>query len=150
MPNPQAPAKILGHPFHPMLVPFPIAFFVGTLGADLMFATSLDEFWFRGTEWLLGAGVILALIAALAGFIDLIGSAAIRSISIAWWHFIGNLLMVMIEAFNWYRRYTLGPDAVLNAGLYLSLLAVAIMLFTGWLGWELVYRRHVGVTDLDI
>jgi len=55
--------------------------------------------------------------------------------------------MVLIEAFNWYRRYSIGPDAVLNTGLYLSAIAVLIMLVTGWLGWEMVYRRRVGVAD---
>jgi hypothetical protein len=29
MPNPRSTASIAGHPIHPMLIPFPIAFFVG-------------------------------------------------------------------------------------------------------------------------
>jgi uncharacterized membrane protein len=47
MSNPQATAKIAGHPLHPMLVPFPIAFFVATVGADFMYLHSGDPFWFR-------------------------------------------------------------------------------------------------------
>ena len=147
MANPHSTAEILGHPFHPMLVPFPIAFFVGTLGADIMYASNQDEFWFRATLWLLGAGVVMALLAAVAGFIDVLGDAAIQSLTIAWVHLGANLLMVLIEAFNWYRRYSIGPDAVLNTGLYLSAIAVLIMLVTGWLGWEMVYRRRVGIAD---
>jgi len=30
-------ASIAGHPLHPMLVPFPIAFLVGALASDLVF-----------------------------------------------------------------------------------------------------------------
>jgi len=32
-------------------------------------------------------------------------------------------------------------------GLILSVVAVGIMLFTGWKGWQMVYRHHVGVSD---
>jgi len=37
MPNPKSTAQIAGHPIHPMLIPFPIAFFVSTFVADLVF-----------------------------------------------------------------------------------------------------------------
>src|ERR1043166_9006374 len=141
--NPRSTAKIAGHPLHPMLVPFPIAFFVATLGADLMYRSNGDDFWFRMSEWLLGAGVVMALLAALMGFIDVLGEAAIRALGIAWAHLLGNLLAVLVEAFNWYRRYDMGPDAVLPTGLYLSIAAVLILLVTGWLGWEMVYRHRV-------
>jgi uncharacterized membrane protein len=147
MSNPESTAKIAGHPLHPMLVPFPIAFFVGTLGADYMYLHSSDPFWFRGGDWLLGAGVVMALLAALAGITDVLGDGRIRALTIAWVHFLGNLLVVLIEAFNWYRRYDIGADAVQSTGLYLSIVAVLILLVTGWLGWEMVYRRRVGIAD---
>ena len=147
MPNPQATARIAGHPLHPMLVPFPIAFFVGTLAADLAYLNNGDLFWFRASLWLVGAGVVMALVAALAGITDMLGDARIRALSILWVHFVGNLVAVLIEALNWYRRYDIGPDAVRPIGLYLSIAAVLILLVTGWLGWEMVYRRRVAVAD---
>jgi len=143
----QSTAKIAGHPLHPMLVPFPIAFFVGTLAADLAYLNNGDPFWFRASLWLVGAGVIMALLAALAGITDLLGDARIRALSIVWVHFLGNLLVVLVEAFNWYRRYDIGADAVRPTGLVLSIMAVLILLVTGWLGWEMVYRRRVAVAD---
>ena len=33
--NPRSTAQIAGHPIHPMLIPFPIAFFVATFVCDL-------------------------------------------------------------------------------------------------------------------
>jgi uncharacterized membrane protein len=48
----------------------------------------------------------------------------------------GNLLVVLIELYNWYSRYQHGADAVLPTGLILSLIVVLILLFTGWKGWE--------------
>jgi uncharacterized membrane protein len=147
MPNPQATARIAGHPLHPMLVPFPIAFFVGTLLADLAYLHNDDAFWFRAGLWLVGAGVVMALVAALAGITDLLGDSSIRALTIVWIHLLGNLLAVLIEAINWYRRYDIGADAVRPVGLGLSIAAVLILLVTGWLGWEMVYRRRVAVAD---
>ena len=143
MSNPRSTAKIAGHPLHPMLVPFPIAGFVGALVCDLI--GTADPFWFRASEYLLGAGIIMALLAAVMGFIDLMGEPRIRALTIAWVHFIGNLVVVLIEAFNWYRRYSSGAGD--TTGLVLSLIAVLLMLVTGWLGWEMVYRRRVAIAD---
>jgi uncharacterized membrane protein len=147
MRNPQATVRIAGHPLHPMLVPFPIAFFVGTLAADIVYLGNADPFWFRASVWLVGAGVVMALVAALAGFTDLMGDPRIRALKIAWVHFLGNLIVVLIEAFNWHFRCHRGVDAVRPTGLILSIVAVLILLVTGWLGWEMVYRRRVAVAD---
>jgi uncharacterized membrane protein len=130
-----------------MLVPFPIAFFAGTLGVDFLYLRDGDPFFFMMTEWLLGAGVVMALLAAVPGFIDFVSEARIRALGVAWAHFIGNLGVVGIEAFNLWRRYNIGPDAIQGTGVMLSLAAVLLMLVTGWLGWEMVYRRRVGIAD---
>lgn len=143
MSNPQSTAKIAGHPLHPMLVPFPIACFVGALVCDIV--STSDPFWYRASEYLLGAGVIMALLAAVMGFTDVLGDARIRALTIAWVHMLANLLLVVIEAFNWYRRYSAGAGD--STGLVLSVIAVLILLVTGWLGGEMVYRRRVGIAD---
>lgn len=143
MSNPRSTAQVAGHPLHPMLVPFPIAGFAGALVCDLISTT--DPFWTRASEYLLGAGIVMALLAAVMGFIDLLGEPRIRALTIAWVHFLGNLVIVLIEAFNWYRRYSSGTAD--TTGVILSLIAVVLMLVTGWLGWEMVYRRRVAIAD---
>jgi uncharacterized membrane protein len=45
--NPRSTAKIADHPLHPMLVPFPIAFLVTALLADLTYVGTGDGFWAR-------------------------------------------------------------------------------------------------------
>jgi uncharacterized membrane protein len=92
--------------------------------------------------------VITALLAAVFGFTDFIGDRRIRDLRAAWWHFLGNLVAVLLSAFNWYRRYEYGEEAVVPSGLILSLIIVGILLFTGWKGWEMVYRGRVGIADL--
>ena len=80
MPNPRSTASIGGHPIHPMLIPFPIAFFVATLVCDLAFWRSGNGDWPAASLWLLGAGVVMALLAAIAGLIDLLGEPRIRAL----------------------------------------------------------------------
>jgi uncharacterized membrane protein len=147
MSNPRSTASIGNHPIHPMLIPFPIAFFVATLVCDLAFWRSGNGGWFAASQWLLGAGIVMALLAAVAGLIDVLGEARIRALHEVWWHAGGNLLLVLIQAWSWYMRYSEGAAAVIPTGLILSVVAVLLMLFTGWMGWQMVYRDHVAVSD---
>ena len=139
---------IAGHPIHPMLIPFPVAFFVATLACDIAFWRSGNASWTTASSWLLSAGLVMAALAAVAGLIDVLGDARIRALREVWWHAGGNVLLVLIQAWSWYARYTEGAAAVVPKGLVLSLVAVGLMLFTGWMGWQMVYRDHVGVSDL--
>lgn len=147
MSNPRSTAQIAGHPIHPMLVPFPIAFFTATLVCDLVYRQNMDLFWFTATQYLLAAGIVMALAAAAAGFTDFLGDGRIRALTIAWAHMVGNLVLVLIQALNWYLRDDMGAAAVLPTGLLLSLLAVLVMLVNGWLGWEMVYRKRVAIAE---
>jgi uncharacterized membrane protein len=143
--NPRSTAQIAGHPIHPMLIPFPIACFVLTLLSDIAFWRNANEFWSTASLWLLGVGLILAALAAVAGLIDVLSDSQIRNLGDAWLHAGGNVLAVVLELYNWYMRYQGG--AIVPTGLVLSLIVVAILLFTGWKGWEMVYRHKVGVAD---
>src|SRR5215831_283097 len=147
MANPQSTAKIASHPIHPMLIPFPIAFFVATFVCDLVYWQSSNAAWATAGIWLLGAGIVMAALAALAGLTDVLGEPRIRALGDAWWHAGGNVLVVLIELYNFYIRYSEGAAAILPEGLILSLAVVCILLFTGWKGWEMVYRHRVGVSD---
>jgi uncharacterized membrane protein len=122
-------------------------FFVSTFVCDLVFWQTGYPIWATAALWLLGAGIVMALLAAVFGFIDFLGDQRIRDLPPAWWHFLGNLTVVLIAVLNWYRRYAFGDAAVLPWGLVLSLIVVAILLFTGWKGWEVVYRGRVGVAE---
>jgi uncharacterized membrane protein len=147
MANPRSTASISGHPIHPMLIPFPIAFFVATFACDIVFWRTGDAYWATTSLWLLGAGLVMAALAAVAGLIDVVGEPRIRALRDVWWHAGGNVLMVLIQLYSWYSRYTEGPAAIVPTGLILSLIVVCILLFTGWKGWQMVYRHHVGVSD---
>jgi uncharacterized membrane protein len=147
--NPRSTASIAGHPIHPMIIPFPIAFLVSALVSDVVFWSNRAEIWATVSMWLLGAGIIMALLAAVFGFTDFFGEHRIRNIADAWLHMIGNLAAVVIALINWYIRYRSGAAAgVLPWGIWLSLITVLLLLFNGWKGWALVYRHHVAVSDV--
>ena len=145
--NPVSSANFMGHPIHPILITLPIGLFVGTLLCDLVFWATDNAAFATAGIWLLGAGLIAAALAAVAGVIDFLGDERIRKISDAWQHAIGNVAMVLVQVFSFYWRYRYGAAGVVPVGLVLSLVAVGILMFTGWKGGELVFRHRVAVYD---
>lgn len=146
-PNPASTARLMGHPIHPMLVPFPIAFFIGALLADLAYWKTADAFWATAAVWLLAAGLVGAALAAVAGLTDFLGDRRIRAIGDAWLHMLGNVTAVVVELINLVLRWGHPAGALPSPGTYLSALAVLLLAFTGWKGGNLVFRHRVGVHD---
>jgi uncharacterized membrane protein len=141
-------AAIGGHPIHPMLVVFPIAFLVGALATDLAFWRTGDHFWALASEWLLAAGVIMGALAAVAGLIEFIAIRRVRSLAAGWVHFLGNAAAILIALWNLLRRLGGDPSAmVVPYGIVLSAIVVALFLVTGWLGGELVFRHRIGIMN---
>lgn len=141
---PRSTARIGSHPIHPMLVPIPIACFVGTLLSDVMYWRTASMQWANFSAWLVTIGVIIGWLAAIAGLIDFLANRAIRAQPPAWPHFIGNLVVLILATLNMMIHSRDAYTSVVPSGLILSVLSVAILLVTGWLGWALVYRYRVG------
>ena len=87
-----------------MLIPFPVAFLVATLVGDLIFWRTGNPGWASASLWLLGAALLMAALAAVAGLIDFFGDVRIRDLSAAWHHMLGNVVAVVLALVNWYRR----------------------------------------------
>lgn len=143
--HPRSTASILGHPIHPMLVQFPIVCFIGALVTDIAYTQTYDMEWATFSVWLITAGVIMAVFAAIAGITDFLGSKRIRGLTIAWVHGIGNAIALVLAIINAFVHSRDGATAVIPTGLTLSILTVLILAVTGWLGGSLVYKHGVGV-----
>jgi uncharacterized membrane protein len=113
----------------------------------LIFWGTRAEAWATGALWLLGVGLVAAALAAVTGLIDFLGDQRIRDLREAWYHLIGNVIAVLIQLFSFYWRYRYGTSAVVPMGLVLSLVVICIILFTGWMGGEMVFRHRVAVYD---
>jgi uncharacterized membrane protein len=145
--NPRSTAQSMGHPIHPALVPYPIAFFTGAFVSDLVFLWLKDAFWATASFWLLAAGLVMAALAAVAGLTDFLGDRRIRGLKDAWMHMIGNITLVVVELVNLILRLHDHAAPIGSSGVYLSGAAFLLLGFTGWKGGELVFRHRVGVAD---
>jgi uncharacterized membrane protein len=147
VPNLRSTASIGGHPIHAMLVPFPMVCFVGALVTDIAYWRSMSFMWETFSVWLLTAGLVMAAFAVLAGLIDFVANRRIRELRAAWIHVVGNVLVIVLSLFNVFVHSRDGYTAVVPTGIILSALVVLIMLVTGWMGGEMVYRHRVGVSE---
>lgn len=138
-------AQIARHPIHPMLVPFPIVCFVGALITDVAYYATANMIWADFSAWLVTVGLIMGLLAAIAGLIDFLSNRLIRSQAPAWPHMLGNVLVLVLATFNVLVHSRDAWTSVVPTGLILSAIVVLILPVTGWLGWSMVYRHGVGV-----
>lgn len=147
--NPRSTARIAGHPIHPMLVPVPIVCFVGTLITDLAYWRTANMQWANMSAWFLAVGLIVSIFVVLAGAVDFFSDRRIRTLRPAWIHVVGNVVALILAIFNAFIHSRDAWTSVVPTGLILSALVVLILLVTGWNGWEMVYRRGVGVLPED-
>jgi uncharacterized membrane protein len=139
----QGKATIGGHPIHPMLIPFPIGFFVGALVCDIILWFTHNPFWPQVSVVLIGFGIVGALLAALFGFIDY-GTAPMSDAAkaTATRHMVLNLLTVVIFAVALWLRWS---DNVSTFGIVLTVIGVIVLGVSGYLGGHLAYHYGVGV-----
>lgn len=145
--NPRSTVRILGHPLHPMLVPLPIGFLIGAFLADLAYVFTGWASWAFFATWLIAAGLVMAVVAALGGLVDFFGEPSIRRLRPAWMHLAGNVVVMALSLVNLLVHQRDGAAAVLPEGVILSGAVTVLLLFTGWMGGEMVYRHRVGVLE---
>lgn len=135
------PASIAGHPVHPMLVGIPIGLWVFSLVCDFAALASADTFWFLVATYALLGGEVGAVLAAVPGIADMLhilkrhGPRARRVVLM---HMGVNAAIVVIVAVNLWLRASSSVETYLLP-LSLSIIAVAMLGVSGWLGGELVH-----------
>lgn len=140
---------VAGHPLHPMLVTFPIAFLIGAFGSDAAYWYTADPFWARMSFWLLGGGTAMGILAGIAGTVELLAIRGIRLRAASWSHFVAAVMLLSVAFANWVIRLDDAEAAVLPYGIYLSALGAALVAVAGWLGGKLVFEHRVGVVHED-
>ena len=145
--NPESSVKVWGHPLHPLMVPLPIGLLPRRFCSTFCCGSRGTDAFRIGGMWLLAFGLIAAAAAALAGIADFLGQIRVRHIGDAWYHAVGNTVLLLVQFFNFYWRYEHGTAGIIPVGTILSAIAVGIMLYTGWKGGELVYRHRVAIMD---
>jgi uncharacterized membrane protein len=144
-----AAAGPYGHPFHPILVTIPIGAWVASLVFDI--ATRAGDGSQALTEasyWLIGLGVLGALLAAVFGLMDLLRiPRGTRALRFALTHMALNLTVVALFVINFFWRHGSydGSARVSGGQLVLSIVAIALLLVSGFIGGTLTYRYGVRV-----
>jgi uncharacterized membrane protein len=139
--------KLAGHPLHQMLIVFPLGLLATAVVFDVISLVTDDPTWTQAAYYMIGAGVIVGLIAAVPGTLDWLAiPRGTRAKRIGLIHGVGNVIVVGLFAASWFLRQNdpaLPPTGAVVAGL----LGAGIAVVTGWLGGELVDRLGVGVDD---
>ncbi|MBD1869807.1 DUF2231 domain-containing protein [Leptolyngbya sp. FACHB-541] len=136
---------IAGHPIHPVIVTLPIAFLVGAFATDAVYWLVGDDFWARASFWLIAAGLVTGIAAAITGMLDFLRIGRVRKHSAGWAHMVANVAVLVLTIINLVLRLNNVTGAVLPAGLILSLIVAALLGISGWYGGELVYRHKIAV-----
>jgi uncharacterized membrane protein len=128
-----------------MLVTIPIGLWVFSLVADLIsLGAASPGAWPTVAYYTMIGGIVGALAAALPGLIDVLSlkDPAIRKTALT--HMGINLTVVALYVVNaWLRsREPLGP----TGAVWLSVLAILLLLVSGWLGGKMVYLAGVAVS----
>jgi len=141
-------ASIGGHPIHPILIPFPIALWSTSFAVDLCFYFLRYPGFVVISKFLIAAGCLGALAAAVPGIIDWLAIKDPQVNKIANWHARLNIIALVIFGVSLYLRMHVGSHWVgghLTIPFLLSLLGVVLIGISGWLGGELAYKYGVGV-----
>jgi len=144
--KPRITAQIAGRALHPLLRPFAVGYFFTACAADLVYTQasvfvpqSVPEFA-DITEWLLIAGLVMAVLAAVMAVIDLWGERQFRALPDLRMYAAGSALVMALELYNLSLRQSVGADAITSTGLVLSLAASIVLLATPWQNWARMYR----------
>jgi uncharacterized membrane protein len=139
--------KLAGHPVHQMLIVFPLGLLATAVVFDVIYLVTDNALWTQAAFYMIGAGVITGLAAAVPGVVDWLAiPRGTRAKRIGLIHGVGNVIVVTLFALSWYLRRD-QPAAPPTGAVVAGLLGAGLSLLTAWLGGEMVNRLGVGVDD---
>ena len=139
--------RVMGHPIHPILVPYPIGLLTTSVIFDIIYMITGSGGWAVISFWMIAAGVIGGLLAAVFGLIDWLAiPPGTRAKAVGLLHASTNSLMVALFAIGWLLRLG-APGEPGATAIVLSFVGVGLVSLGGYLGGELVFRMGVGVSE---
>ncbi|MFL6468755.1 MAG: DUF2231 domain-containing protein [Pyrinomonadaceae bacterium] len=148
----ESKARILGHGAHPLLIVFPLGLLSTAVIFDIVYLVTGSQGATILAFWLIAAGVIGGLVAAVPGLIDWVAiiPANTRAKSVGLIHGVGNVVVVLLFAVSWWLRRDAEPGFNMagrpdTLALICSFAGFVLALGTGWLGGELIERLGIAV-----
>jgi nitrite reductase/ring-hydroxylating ferredoxin subunit/uncharacterized membrane protein len=135
-----------GHPVHPMLVGFPIAYLLGSAVIDLWAGATNRPSWFRTARHLNTLGLGAAVAAAVPGAIDYVLTVPPRSSAQkrATDHMLANVSALALFAASRAGRRT-DDERPSWWRVATELCASGLLTAGSWMGGTLVYRNQIAV-----
>jgi len=128
----------------PIAAQFPIVCFILALFSDVAYWQTAILMWAEFSAWLLLAGIVSGVIAALLGAIEVFARKRVRAVRPVWPYVVGSALILVIAFFNNLVHAGDGWTSVAPWGLTLSALTVVVILATAVVGASLVYDNTEG------
>ena len=128
----------VGHPVYSALFPVPVVCFLGTLLTDFAYAKSGGNLlWLAFSSWLLLAGLLVGVTAALVLLGDVVRDASMR-MPFGWAHLLFFYAALIVELLNIFIHERDGWTAVVPIGMTLSIIGTVLILVAAWLRPRLV------------
>jgi uncharacterized membrane protein/nitrite reductase/ring-hydroxylating ferredoxin subunit len=137
-------AHIKSHPLHPILVAFPIAFFVGTFIFDILGIIYDNDIFYAVSFYMQISGILGAVLAAIPGAVDYFKTVPPKSSAKkrATQHALLNVTNLVLFSVAWaLKGNNINPYII----LVLEIAGIILLSIAGWLGGTLVYRNQIGV-----
>jgi uncharacterized membrane protein len=144
----QSKIRLFGHPVHPMLVPFPVAFYTATMVCSIVYASNGDTFWFRVAFIANCAALVMAAVAILPGLIDWMAIPELTDAKTTGLkHMVANVFTLGFFTANAAVNFTKldDPHPPVQSSIMLTSFGFLVMLYAGFKGWRLVQTHHIGI-----
>jgi uncharacterized membrane protein len=144
-------ASFAGGPIHPMFVHYPIALWTTSVITDLIFYFSRNTSLLLISKFLIAAGIVGAILAAIFGLIDWTGITEPAAKTIGNRHMILNVLALILFVVSLYLRMkNYGAPLAgfhLKIPFLVSVVGWFLMVISASLGGKLVYEHRMGVKE---
>ncbi|WP_174285805.1 DUF2231 domain-containing protein [Sphingomonas bacterium] len=141
---PKYPSGAGWHPIHGLLAAYPIACFTGAFLTDIAYAETYNMQWANFSIWLITAGLVMGVLAAVVGIVDFVASKRVRAHRPGWFHSVGNALVLLLSLWNAFVHSRDAYTSVVPMGIILSGIVTVLVLVTAWIGNSIVYRQQAG------
>lgn len=139
------PVVTAPHPIHTLLAAFPLAFFTAAFLTDLTYVNTAEMMWANFSIWLITGGLIMGVLAAVAGIVDFVRNRGARRAPRPWLHSLLNVLVLVLGTFNAFVHSRDAWTSVVPTGITLSAIVAVLVIFSSWTGTVVANRYPVGV-----
>jgi uncharacterized membrane protein len=133
-----------------MVIAYPVAFYTATLVGFVIYGATGDHFWLKLTIAANVAGVAMAVVATVPGFLDGLlavprGSEPSRTGLFHMGLNVTALVLFVISLIAYVGQWNATTGSGATLGIVLAAVGVSATVGAGFLGWSLVQDHHVGV-----